>query len=79
MKKFFNRIGSEIKRFFSIVSLGFFTVPAFADPPTTVKDLASSVDFSDVGVAILAIAGSVVAIYVIWKGAQFVIRQVRGA
>lgn len=79
MKKFFNRLGSEIKHFFSVVALGVFTVSAFADSPTTVKDLASSVDFVDVGIAILAISGSVVAIYVIWKGAQFVIRQVRGA
>lgn len=47
--------------------------------PTTIAELSSSVDFSSVGLGILAIAGTVIALYVTWKGAQFVIRQVRGA
>lgn len=50
-----------------------------AAPPTTVSELASSVDFVTVGVGILAVAGSVIALYVIWKGAQFVIKAVKGA
>lgn len=52
---------------------------AMAAPPTTVSELASSVDFVSVGVGILAVAGSVIALYVIWKGAQFVIKAVKGA
>jgi len=47
--------------------------------PTDIASLAASVDFSSVGLGILAIAGTVITLYVTWKGAQFVIRQVRGA
>lgn len=52
---------------------------AFAVAPTTVGELASSVNFTDVGVAILGVAGVVITLYVLWKGAQFVIKAVRGA
>lgn len=52
---------------------------AMAAAPTTVTELASSVDFSSVGLAILAIAGVVITLYVTWKGAKFVLRAVKGA
>lgn len=50
---------------------------AHADAPTTVGALASAVDFNDVGLGILAVAGTLIAVYVIWKGASFVINVVR--
>jgi hypothetical protein len=52
---------------------------AFAVAPTTVTELASSVSFTDVGLAILAVAGVVITLYVVWKGAKFVLRAVKGA
>lgn len=52
---------------------------AHATAPTTVGELATSVSFTDVGAAILAVAGTVITLYVIWKGAKFVIRAVKGA
>lgn len=52
---------------------------AMATAPTTVTELASSVDFATVGTGILAVSGTVIALYVIWKGAQFVIKAVKGA
>lgn len=52
---------------------------AMAAAPTTVAELASSVDFASVGTGILAVAGTVISLYVIWKGAQFVIKAVKGA
>lgn len=52
---------------------------AFAAAPTTVTELASSVSFTDVGGAILAVAGVVITLYVVWKGAKFVLRAVKGA
>lgn len=52
---------------------------AHAVAPTTVGELATAVSFADVGLAILAVAGTVITLYVIWKGAKFVIRAVKGA
>ena len=50
-----------------------------AAPPTTIEELAGSVDFASVSVGILAVAGSVITLYLIWKGAQMVIKAVKGA
>lgn len=50
---------------------------AHAEAPTTVGALATSVDFADVGTGILAVSGTLIAVYVIWKGASFVINVVR--
>jgi hypothetical protein len=52
---------------------------AFATAPTTIGELASSVSFSDVGLAILAVAGAVITLYMVWKGSKFVIHAVKGA
>ncbi len=41
--------------------------------------LTDAVDFSSVITAILAVAASLMGLYMTWKGAQFVIRAVRGA
>jgi hypothetical protein len=86
MKKSFNKVVSSVFQYFSIALTLLFAVPvlAIANPtassaPTSVPSLASSVSFADVGIAILAIAGSIISLYVTLKGAQFVIRQVRGA
>lgn len=83
MKQWLSQIFSNSHKIFWAVVLGLLAGPTFATPggsaPTDVKSLAASVNFADVITAILSIAGSVIAIYVSWKGAQFVIRQVRGA
>lgn len=47
--------------------------------PTTIAELAGAVDFAGVGLGILAVAGAVITVYTIWKGAQFVVRAVRSA
>lgn len=52
---------------------------AFAAAPTTVAELATAVSFADVGLAILAVSGVMITLYVTWKGAKFVIRAVKGA
>lgn len=52
---------------------------ANATAPATVAELASSVSFADVGLAILAVAGAVLSLYLIWKGAKFVVHAVKGA
>lgn len=52
---------------------------ASAVPPTTVGELASAVSFADVAIAILAIAGTLITLYVTWKGAKMVLASVKGA
>ncbi len=52
---------------------------ASAAAPTTIAELASSVSFTDVATGILAVAGVVITLYVIWKGARFVLQAVKGA
>lgn len=52
---------------------------AQASAPTTVGALASSVSFADVALALLAITGTLITLYVTWKGAKFVLRAVKGA
>jgi hypothetical protein len=42
------------------------------------SDLTSSIDFAEVGTAVLAIAGSLAAVYLLWKGASLILRAVRG-
>jgi hypothetical protein len=50
----------------------------FAVAPTTVAELATAVSFSDVALAILAVSGTLITLFVTWKGAKFVIRAVKG-
>lgn len=52
---------------------------AQAVPPTTVSELATAVSFSDVALAILAVSGTLITLFVTWKGAKFVIRAVWSA
>jgi hypothetical protein len=52
---------------------------AMAAAPATVADLAGSVSFADVSLAILAISGVIMNLYVVWKGAKFALRTVKGA
>lgn len=60
------------------VTIGLFAAgSAMAVAPTTPAELASSVDFSGVSLAILAVAGVLITVYTTWKGAQFVIRVVK--
>lgn len=61
---------------------GLFASASALAQETTGPDLSAltnAVDFSTVITAILAIAASLMGLYMAWKGAQFVIRAVRGA
>ncbi|WP_343730459.1 hypothetical protein [Duganella sp.] len=51
---------------------------AHAAAPTTVAELATAVSFADVALAILAVSGTLITLYVTWKGAKFVMRAVKG-
>jgi hypothetical protein len=51
---------------------------AHATAPTTVAELATAVSFSDVALAILAVSGTLITLFVTWKGAKFVLRAVKG-
>jgi hypothetical protein len=46
--------------------------------PTTVAELATAVSFADVSLAILAVSGTLITLFVTWQGAKFVIRAVKG-
>lgn len=46
--------------------------------PTTVAQLTSAISFTDVTAGILAIAGLMAAVYVVWKGAKMVLSAIRG-
>lgn len=41
--------------------------------------LTASVNFSDVITALLAVAASIIAVYIAWKGAKLIIHAVKGA
>lgn len=63
-----------------VTSLGLVTAgSALAAAPTTITELASGVDFSDVGMSILGVAGTLLSVYVLWFGARFVLKAVRSA
>ena len=51
---------------------------AVAAAPTTVAELATAVSFADVALAILAVSGTLITLFVTWKGAKFVLRAVKG-
>jgi hypothetical protein len=57
-------------------------VAAFAQTapaaPTSILQLSQGVSFTDVGTAILAISASLIAFYLIWKGAKLVVHAVKG-
>lgn len=53
---------------------GLFALPAFAVPPATLADLTAGIAFTDVGLAILAIAFALSGIAVTWLGAKTVLR-----
>jgi hypothetical protein len=41
-------------------------------------DLTDSVDFSEVGTAIVAVGALLAGVYVLWKGASMILRAIRG-
>lgn len=51
---------------------------AFAVAPTTIAELTTGISFADVSLGILAIAGILAAVYVVWKGAKMVLGAVKG-
>lgn len=51
--------------------------PALADP-VDYGVLTSSVDFSSVIVALMAVAASLMLVYIAWKGAKMILAAVRG-
>ena len=46
---------------------------------TDYSALTSAVDWSDVGTALLAVGGAIIAIFVVMKGIKLVTRMVKGA
>lgn len=58
--------------------VGLISGTALAAAPTTVAELATAVSFADVALAILAVSGTLITLFVTWKGAKFVIRAVKG-
>lgn len=54
------------------------TTSVHAVAPATVAELATAVSFSDVALAILAVSGTLITLFVTWKGAKFVLRAVKG-
>jgi hypothetical protein len=54
-----------------------FSVPVFAAGPDF-SALTDSVDFGTVVTAILAIAASLIVVYIAWKGAKMVMNAVKG-
>ncbi len=71
MKNLFKKMAVVV----SLVATG----AASAAAPTTIGELASSVSVADVSLAILAIAGIMIALDVTWKGAKFVLRAIKSA
>ena len=69
-----NRLGA----FGVAVAAAIFSTSASATAPTTVAELAGSVSFGDVALAILAVSGTLITLFVTWKGSKFVIRAVKG-
>lgn len=51
--------------------------PALADP-VDFSSLTSSVDFSSVIVALMAVAAALMLVYIAWKGAKMILAAVRG-
>lgn len=72
MTKFFKRAAL-------VASLGTCAIVAHAEPPTSVGDLASSVDFTAVGSAMLVVFAAALALAVTVKGAEWVYRKVKSA
>lgn len=80
MKNLMNRISAPVAALSAgAASLAVSGLAMAQTAPTNATELASAVDFADVGTALLAVAGVIISLYVTWKGAQFVIRAVRGA
>ena len=52
---------------------------AYALPPTTIAELTTGISFADVSLGILAVAGSLITVYVLFKGVKMIINAVRGA
>lgn len=52
------------------------TAPAHAD---AISDLTASVDFTSVITGVMAIATSILALYLAIKGAQIILKKVKGA
>lgn len=44
-----------------------------AAAPTTIAELTTGISFADVSLGILAVAGLLTAVYVVWRGAQMII------
>ncbi|NTV93907.1 MAG: hypothetical protein HGA75_00625 [Thiobacillus sp.] len=52
---------------------------ALAVAPTSIEELTASVSFDNVGLAILAVTAAIIPVLLIWKGAKFVTRAIKGA
>lgn len=63
LKKIARNSGIAVASMFAATS-------AFAVGPATIADLSSSVSFADVALAVLAVAGTLIALHVTIKGAK---------
>jgi hypothetical protein len=68
MKKFFQKILPAA----GVLAL---SAPAFAGD---LDALTNGIDFSEVTTAVVAVAGALMAVYVVWKGASMILRAIRG-
>lgn len=59
------------------IALSLFGIAAHAAGPD-LTSLTTAVDFSTVTAAVLAVAASLIVVYIAWKGAKMVLAAVRG-
>ena len=67
-----------LKKIMAVATLGAIGTSAFAQSSTQVSGLVTSGLFSDATAGVVAVAGALISLYVIIKGARIVIRMVRG-
>jgi hypothetical protein len=63
-----------LKKILAVIAGLFASASAFAVPPATLADLTVGINFTDVGLAILAVTAALIVISVTWKGAKMVLR-----
>lgn len=71
-----NRFKSYILGLFA-TAFALASVPALAAGPD-MTDLTTAVDFGTVTTAVLAVAATLIVVYIAWKGAKMVIGAVKG-
>lgn len=73
-----NHLKKKLALSVAITAASVLAASAHAAAPTSVAELATAVSFADVALAILAVSGTLITLFVTWKGAKFVLRAVKG-